>query len=198
MPTLLIATGNAHKVDEIQTILHGLTVDWKTTRDVSGLDEEPEESAPDFAGNALIKARAWANATGLWTIADDSGIVVDALDGRPGVKSARYAPTTEERNAKLLKELDGVPMERRTARFLCVAALVGPDGQEETAEGLCEGRIAFHPAGEGGFGYDPLFLPDGTIDKHLAELTAEEKHAISHRGRAFRALRPKIEMRLGI
>jgi XTP/dITP diphosphohydrolase len=185
---ILIATGNAHKADEIRAILsdmHG--IEWLTTNDVEAC-LDPVEDAPDYEGNALIKARAWAAATGLPTVADDSGLEVDALGGRPGVHSARYAPTSPERIARLLAEMEGVPGGERGARFVCAAVLVLPTGEEHARRGVLEGRIATEARGEGGFGYDPVFVPDGEGGRHLAELPAASKDAISHRGRAFRAL----------
>lgn len=184
---LLIATRNAHKLDEIRAILSrpGLTL--------VGVAEHgrplPEvvEDADTFAGNALKKARTLCDASGLWTLADDSGLEVDALDGAPGVYSARYAGEgagDAANNARLLRELDGV--EDRRARFRCVLALAAPDGRDWTVEGRCEGRIAHAPSGTGGFGYDPLFHPDGGT-RSFAELTPAEKNRISHRARALAA-----------
>lgn len=190
-PALLLATGNAHKVEEIGAILDGCGLALRTTREFPE-HGDVEEPAPDYVGNALIKARAWRERTGLATLSDDSGLEVDALGGRPGVHSARYAATAEERIAKLLRELDGVPEERRSARFVCVAALSLPDGSELTARGVCEGRIAFAPSGDGGFGYDPVFVPAGFGGRHLAEISAEAKNRISHRARALDALRPAL------
>jgi phosphoribosylglycinamide formyltransferase-1 len=191
-PALLLATGNAHKVEEIGAILDGCGLALRTTREFPG-HGDVEEPAPDYAGNALIKARAWRERTGLATLSDDSGLEVDALGGRPGVHSARYAPTADERITKLLRELEGTPEARRTARFVCVAALSLPDGSELTARGVCEGRIAFAPSGHGGFGYDPVFVPEGFGGRHLAELSADTKNRISHRARALALLRPTIE-----
>ena len=152
--------------------------------------EGVEENAPDFVGNALIKVRAIAaRHRGEWCMADDSGLEVEALGGAPGVRSARYAgepANTPANNALLLKNLSGA--ENRRANFTCAVALVGPDGREHTAVGRCFGRIAEAPSGAAGFGYDPLFVPDGH-DKSFAELSAEEKNAISHRGRALAAAR---------
>jgi XTP/dITP diphosphohydrolase len=144
------------------------------------------EDAPDFAGNALVKVRAIAaRHPGAWCIADDSGLEVAALGGAPGVRSARYAgepSDTAANNALLLKNLEGV--EDRRANFTCAVALVAPDGSERVAVGRSFGRIALAPSGAAGFGYDPLFLPDG-YDRSFAELSAEEKNSISHRGRAL-------------
>ena len=175
---IYVATHNAHKLREIGEILPGFTI----------LSEDPdvEETAPDFSGNALIKARAIAAAhKGCWVMADDSGLEVTALGGEPGVRSARYAgepSNTPANNALLLKNLEGVTDRR--ANFTCCVALVDPDGGEHVLAGRCYGTIACEASGVGGFGYDPLFIPDGHT-KSFAELSADEKNAISHRGRAL-------------
>ena len=175
---IFVATHNAHKLREIGEMLPGFTVHAE--------DPAVEESAPDFAGNALIKARAIAAAhKGCWVMADDSGLEVDALGGDPGVRSARYAgepSNTPANNALLLKNLSGVTDRR--ANFTCAVALVDPQGGEHTLIGKCFGRIAEKASGAEGFGYDPLFVPNGH-DKSFAELSADEKNAISHRGRAL-------------
>ena len=175
---LFVATHNAHKLREIGEILPGFTI--------MAEDPDVEETEPDFAGNALIKARAIAALhKGCWVMADDSGLEVEALGGEPGVRSARYAgePTnTAANNALLLKNLSG--KTDRRAHFTCCVALVDPQGKEHVVEGRCYGTIAQTASGAGGFGYDPLFVPDG-YDKSFAELTADEKNAISHRGRAL-------------
>lgn len=176
---LYVATHNAHKIREISQILAG----WEILPDDP---EGVEENAPDFAGNALIKVRAIAaRHRGDWAMADDSGLEVKALAGAPGVRSARYAgePTDSvANNALLLKNLIGI--EDRTANFTCAIALVSPEGIEHTVEGKCFGRIAETLSGAAGFGYDPLFVPEG-YDRSFAELSADEKNAISHRGRAL-------------
>jgi len=176
---LYVATHNAHKVREISQILPAFEI---VTDDPEGV----EETAPDFAGNALIKVRAIAaRHPGEWCMADDSGLEVRALGGAPGVKSARYAgepSNTPANNALLLKNLGGV--EDRRARFTCCCALVDPAGVEHVVHGHCPGHIAEKASGAEGFGYDPLFVPDG-YDKSFAELSADEKNAISHRGRAL-------------
>jgi len=178
---IYIATHNAHKVKEIGEILAG----WEIVPDDP---EGVEENAPDFVGNALIKVRAIAaKHQGEWCLADDSGLEVAALNGAPGVRSARYAgepSNTPNNNALLLKNLEGV--DDRTANFACAIALVDPKGVEHTVVGKCFGKIARAPSGNAGFGYDPLFVPDG-YEKSFADLTAEEKNAISHRGRALAA-----------
>lgn len=176
---LFVATHNSHKIREISQILPGFEI-------VADDPEGVEENAPDFAGNALIKVRAIATRhAGAWCMADDSGLEVKALDGAPGVRSARYAgepSNTPNNNALLLKNLAGVT--DRTANFACAIALVDPAGKEHVVVGKCFGHIAETPSGNAGFGYDPLFVPDGH-DKSFADLTAEEKNAISHRGRAL-------------
>ncbi len=196
-PTLLIATNNRHKIEEMRQILIDALGEEKIV--LAGADEFPHIGAPDedgetFEDNALIKARAYAAATGLPTLADDSGLVVDALGGRPGVLSARYAATTEARNNRVLAELAEVSAAERTARFVCVAALVAPDGTSLTRRGTVEGRIARFPRGENGFGYDPIFenVESPFAGRTMAELTAEQKHSISHRGRALRAIAPCV------
>lgn len=179
--TLFVATHNAHKVREIAAILP----DWEIVPDNPA---DVEENAPDFVGNALVKVRAIAaRHRGDWCLADDSGLEVAALGGAPGVRSARYAgepSDTAANNALLLKNLTGVADRR--ANFTCAIALVAPDGTEQTVEGKCFGTIADAPSGATGFGYDPLFVPDG-FTRSFAELSADEKNAISHRGRALAA-----------
>lgn len=179
MKQLFVATHNAHKVREISEILPEYEI---VPDDPEGI----EENAPDFIGNAFIKVRAIAaRHRGAWCLADDSGLEVAALGGAPGVRSARYAgepSCTPANNALLLKNLDGVA--DRTANFTCAVALVAPDGTEHACVGKCFGRIALAPSGAEGFGYDPLFVPDG-YTKSFAELSAGEKNAISHRGRAL-------------
>ena len=179
MPMKLnVATHNAHKLREIGEILPGYVI--------AADDPDVEETAPDFAGNALIKVRAIAaRHPGEWSMADDSGLEVQALGGAPGVRSARYAgepSNTPANNALLLKNLAGVA--DRTARFTCTIALVDPEGREHVVTGHCPGRIAYAPSGTAGFGYDPLFVPDG-YDASFADLGEDAKNKISHRGRAL-------------
>ena len=184
---VVLATHNRHKVAELRRILDGLPVDLLSADDVAVPDVE--ETGSTFAENALLKARAAAAATGMVAIADDSGIEVDALGGEPGVRSARYAGNHGDDEANLwlvLERLDGVG--HRTGRFVCVAALVTPDGGERTVDGVLEGTITTAPRGDGGFGYDPIFRPHGD-QRTTAEMSPEEKDAISHRGLAFRGLR---------
>lgn len=196
-PTLLIATGNRHKVREIGQILERLTGEHDFTL-LSAADfpdiPAPEETGTTFEENALIKARAYAEATGLLTLADDSGIAVDALGGRPGVYSARYAATDEAANERLLEELKGQPAERRGAHYACVMALADARGGTATREGDLYGRITEAPRGSGGFGYDPIFeLTEGEhAGRTTAEISAEAKNALSHRGRALAAIAPVV------
>ncbi len=185
MKRLVIATTNAGKAREIKEILSGLPFELVTLGDFPPMPE-PDENADTFAGNAEIKALAAAEHTGELAIADDSGLVVDALDGAPGVYSSRFAPTDPERVAKLLDVMREVPDERRTARFVAVAAIAEPGRVLGTAEGRVEGRIIHEPRGDNGFGYDPIFLPDG-FELTMAELDSETKNGISHRGRALEA-----------
>jgi XTP/dITP diphosphohydrolase len=190
---LLVASGNRKKAAEIAAILGagaGVPLEVLTLSDCPAL-EVPEETGATFLENARIKARAGAAGSGLPTLGEDSGLCVDALGGAPGILSARYAEGDDAaRWGKLLHELRDVPAGRRTARYVCAAVLALPDGREETAEGTCEGEIALAPRGTGGFGYDPVFLrPDG---RTVAELSPAEKDAVSHRGKALRALAPRI------
>lgn len=199
---LVVATGNAHKLDEIRAILserHHLDVELVSMRDLDV--PEPVEDGATFEANALIKARACVRATGLASLADDSGLEVDALGGAPGVHSARYAGEPSDdaaNNAKLVAALADVPPERRTARFVCAAALVTPEGLEHVRFGTMSGRVIDTPRGEHGFGYDPYFVSDAAGGERTnAELTPAEKQAISHRGAAFRALRPVLQQVFG-
>lgn len=180
---LVIATKNPGKLTEFAAILNGTGVELASLADFPDMPEIPEDGAT-FVENAIIKARGACEYTGLPSLADDSGLVVDALGGLPGIKSARFAPTTVERNEKLLGLLDDVPDHLRTARFVCALALVRPGGFSWTTEGVCEGMIARAAAGNGGFGYDPLFIypPLGLT---FAEIHSSEKNLISHRGRAL-------------
>lgn len=194
--TIVVATGNAHKLVEIEDILSRVL---PQTRFVAlgqlGEFEDPEETGTTFVENALIKAEAAVAATGLSAIADDSGLVVDALDGEPGVYSARYAGVHGDdaaNNAKLLANLTDVADAERTARFMSVVALVEASGAVRTGTGACEGMIAREGRGEHGFGYDPLFLPHATPGKTMAELTPEEKNAISHRFHALQDLSAQL------
>lgn len=189
---LFAATGNAHKVEEIGAILSDLPLLIQGTNRFEEITE-PVEDAADYHGNALIKAQFWQHRTRGWALADDSGLEVDALDGRPGIHSSRYAATNEARIARLLRELDGVPLEKRTARFRCCVVLCGPNGECHHAMGTCEGHIAHEPRGAHGFGYDPVFVPNGFGGRHLAELDSNVKNQISHRANALKGIRPQIE-----
>jgi XTP/dITP diphosphohydrolase len=186
MTRLVLASLNAHKLDEVRQILEGTGVEVLDLRAFPELGEPPEDGAT-FAANALQKAIYVHERTGLPVVADDSGLEVDALGGAPGVRSRRYTPeaTAEANNAALLAALDGVTDRR--ARFRCAMALV-LDGQATVVEGTCEGRILTSPRGAGGFGYDPLFEADALPGRSLAELRPDEKNGISHRGAAFRQL----------
>ena len=195
MTRCVLATKNAHKVGELRDIL----ADAGTPVELVGLDAYPD--APDvaetgltFAENALLKAHAIAGFTGLPAIADDSGICVDALNGMPGVFSARWAGRhgDDDANLKLLlAQISDVPDDRRGGAFVCAAALARPDGAEHVVEGRLSGRIIREERGANGFGYDPIFVPEGR-DETTAEMPAAEKNAISHRSRAFRALSPVL------
>ena len=179
-----LATGNAHKVEEIAEILgDGF--------EVVARDPDVEETGTTFEENARIKARALVEQTGEPAIADDSGIEIDHLDGRPGIHSARW---TDEGDwiPRVLRELDGVPPEGRGCRYVCAAAAAWPDGREVVVRGTVEGVIADEPRGTGGFGYDPIVIPTEADGRTFGELTTDEKHALSHRGRAFRALQPDL------
>lgn len=191
---LLLATRNRNKVREMREIFDIPELVLLAADEVEGLPEEVEEDADTFEGNALKKARALCEASGLWTLADDSGLEVEALGGAPGVYSARYAGPqcdTAANNAKLLRELEG--RIDRHARFRCAIALCAPDGRSWSVEGRCEGRIAEAPRGSTGFGYDPLFVPDG-FEVTFAELGAEKKNKISHRALALREAAKLVEV----
>lgn len=195
--TVVLATHNQAKVVELRRILDaaGLDVTLVSAREVDLA--EPEETGVTFAHNALLKARAAADAAGLIALADDSGLSVDALDGDPGVRSARYAGRHGDDAANLQLVLDRMQgRSDRAARFVCVAALVTPAGVEHTVEGTVEGTLTEHPRGTNGFGYDPIFLPDG-FSRTTAEMTATEKDRISHRGKAFRAIAAVLAEQLG-
>lgn len=191
-PRIALATRNAHKIRELERICGDWPVAWVTVEDHDPSDfPDVEETGETYLENATLKAATVAAALGIHALADDSGIEVDALGGRPGVRSARYAGegATDEQNLReLSRAIRGIPAGGRTARYRCLAVLAAPDGTIEYAEGTCEGILETSPRGSGGFGYDPIFQPAGW-DETMAELTAEQKDRISHRGRAFRALR---------
>lgn len=213
--TILIATGNPGKAREIEAVLapagqsirdhaaggarlDGLRhIEWKSLKDLGRQIPEPEETGLTFADNAALKARYYSKATGLWTLADDSGLEVDALNGDPGVRSARYADEIPDdapravrdpaNNKKLIRLLSGVPDTQRTARFRCSLALADGDRILATADGAIEGRIIDTPRGDNGFGYDPHFLVV-ELDRTTAEIESTHKNEISHRGRALRVM----------
>lgn len=191
-PRIALATRNAHKIRELERICADWPVEWVTVVDRDPFDlPEVEETGETYLENATLKAVAVAAALGIPALADDSGIEVDALGGRPGVRSARYAGdgATDEQNLReLMRAIRGIPAGGRTARYRCSAVLAHPDGTIEHADGTCEGILEASPRGSGGFGYDPIFQPAGW-DETMAQLTPEQKDRISHRGRAFRALR---------
>lgn len=191
-PGVVLATRNAHKLGEMADMVPD--VRWLALDDTYG---DPPETGTTFEANALQKARYGYTVTGLPCLADDSGIEVDALGGRPGVYSKRYSPegTDTANNTLLLQELS-LHLNRR-ARYRCVLALVGP-GYEQVVHGTCEGVIGTDPRGNGGFGYDPLFWPDRAAGRTMAELTRAEKAAISHRGAAMRAMTPILRRLVGV
>jgi XTP/dITP diphosphohydrolase len=177
---LLLATGNAHKVAEVQAILGPA---WRLEAEDPGV----EETGDTFEENALIKARALAASRGVLAVADDSGIEIDALGGAPGVRSARWA-SEGDWIPRVLRELAGVPAAGRGCRYVCAAAAVWPGGREEVVRGVVDGVVPPAPRGTGGFGYDPVMAPVEGDGRTFAEMTEAEKHQLSHRGRAFRAL----------
>ncbi|HXM34348.1 MAG TPA: RdgB/HAM1 family non-canonical purine NTP pyrophosphatase [Pyrinomonadaceae bacterium] len=192
---LLIATGNAGKVAEIRAVLGDLPINFRTLTDFPEIGPV-EESGSTYEENAVLKARAYAQQTGLWALADDSGFEVKALAAAPGVFSARYAgegASDSDRIAFLLRQLDRVSSMDRDARFVCVAALADSTSSLVNVEyGVCEGLVIDNPRGEDGFGYDPIFVPEG-FDKTFAELPRDVKNAISHRARALHLMRPFLE-----
>lgn len=197
---ILVATTNPGKVRELRAMLD-FDVDFKSLADFAGVGEVVEDGAT-FAENARKKALGYAQATGLWTLADDSGLVVDALDGAPGVSSARFSgerakgsdrKTVDRRNyEKLLSLMEDVPTEKRTARFMCCLCLASPREVLIETQGSIEGVITIEPTGEGGFGYDPVFFVP-QLGKTVAQIGDDEKNAVSHRGNAMRKLKPLLE-----
>ena len=198
---LVLATRNQGKITEFRRILDALA---PGAIELIGVDQFPDlvdvdETGSTFEENSLLKARYTCQATGLPAIADDSGLCVDALNGDPGIFSARWAGTHGNDQANLEKVLDqlkDVPDEKRTARFMCVASLVLPDGREQVAEGRFEGHILHAPVGENGFGYDPIFQPLG-LSISSAQMSAEEKDLVSHRGKSLRSIAPHVIQLLG-
>ncbi|HEX3012058.1 MAG TPA: XTP/dITP diphosphatase [Syntrophomonadaceae bacterium] len=196
---ILLSTRNLHKRLELEEILADLDVQILTL-DEAGIDLVVEEDGNTFAENALKKAITIARVSDYVTLGDDSGLAVDALNGAPGIYSARFAgehATDRDNNFKLLQMLENIPEPLRTARFVCTIAVCTPQGKSSVVEGTCEGRIGFTPRGEGGFGYDPLFIPVG-YDQSFAELGGNIKNKISHRGKALNQARKVIENLFGI
>ncbi len=194
MKKLIVATLNKGKLKEIREILAGLPYEV-ISMDEAGFSMDIEENGTTFEENAMIKSRTIWEATGEMVMADDSGLVVDYLDGAPGIYSSRFAgegASDADKNKKLLGLLDGVPMEQRTARFVCAVAVVYPDGSDFTVRGQCEGLIWTEPRGANGFGYDPLFyIPE--YDMTVAEMEPIKKNSISHRGRALALMAEKLK-----
>lgn len=190
---VVLATRNPGKVKEVEAFFKDLGIGFLSLNDIHGIPYIPEDGET-FRENALKKARVVADFTGEVVIADDSGLEIDCLGGRPGVYSSRYAgvwATDKENNIKVLKEMEGIPWEKRGASYRCAVAIVGLD-LEEVVEGECRGVIAFEPKGEGGFGYDPIFyLPE--YGKTMAELDLQKKNLISHRAKALKVLRERLK-----
>jgi XTP/dITP diphosphohydrolase len=195
--SIVVATANAGKLAEIRAMLSELPVEVLSAAEALGAPLTVVEDGDTFEANARKKANAVARATMMVTLADDSGLEVDALGGRPGVRSARFAhegATDAENNASLLKQLQDIDDEARTARFRCAMVLIDPWSAEQdlVVEGRCEGRVAHKPSGSGGFGYDPLFIVDES-GRTMADLSENEKNAISHRAKALGQMQPKLK-----
>lgn len=199
MKQVIFATGNAHKLQEIKEILADLDWDIISMKE-AGVDMEIIEDGRTFEENAIIKARTIMEATGKMVLADDSGLVIDYLNGEPGIYSARYMGEDTSyhiKNKNLVDRLEGVPQEKRTARFVCAVAAVFPDGSVLTTEGKFEGIIGYEERGVNGFGYDPIFfLPEFGCSS--AELSREKKNELSHRGQALRMMRDKLQGQRGM
>jgi XTP/dITP diphosphohydrolase len=192
---IVVATANAGKLAEIAAAIDIPGFEFVTAAALGAESIEVAETGETFTDNAYLKAEAYRKRFGLAALADDSGLVVDALGGRPGVRSSRYAgerATDADNTRSLLEELDGFGPEMRAARFQCVVVFVDEQGEPVSACGTCEGQIAFSPRGSGGFGYDPVFLPEEAAGATMAELQMGEKNAISHRGKALRALKAAL------
>jgi XTP/dITP diphosphohydrolase len=193
-PKILLATNNRAKVKEYTKLLQGIPYRIVSLEDMH-ISEQVEETGTSFEENAILKAKRYAELSGLTTIADDSGLEVDALGGEPGVRSARYAgegASDKERIDFLLNKLVDVPWEKRLAQFRCVIAIAYPDGEVQICQGQCRGILTFKPLGDNGFGYDPIFyLPD--LHKTMAELSMSEKNVISHRGQAAEEARKALQ-----
>lgn len=193
---VVIATSNHGKLLEIRQILRSVPLELISMGEYWNSQVEIEETGSTFEENALIKAQWVYNKSGLWALADDSGLEVDALDGKPGVLSARFAGVNagaEENNRKLLNELKNTPASDRSARFRCVMVLKTAPDRCLFSEGICEGRIGFEPHGSNGFGYDPLFFPE-RLDRTFAQLSSDEKHELSHRAKALKSLVEKLNV----
>ena len=190
----IIATNNAKKLVELERILNPLGIEAVSAKEAGVVLDEVDETGTTFLENAFIKANAAYKKTGMPAVADDSGICVDALDGKPGIFSARYSPedciTDEDRTAKILEELEGVSDEKRGAHYTCAICCILPDGRRIEVEEICEGKIGYEFIGDGGFGYDPIFVFG---DRTFAQMTADEKDKVSHRGKALRELRSELE-----
>ena len=190
----IIATNNAKKLIEMERILQPLGIEAVSAKEAGVVLDEVDETGTTFAENAFLKANAAFEKTGMPAVADDSGICVDALGGKPGIFSARYCPalcvTDEDRTQRILDELQGVPDDKRGAHYTCAICCILPDGSRIEIEETCEGIIGYEFIGDGGFGYDPIFWQG---DKTFAQLSAEEKDKVSHRGKALRALKQKLE-----
>lgn len=197
MDKIIFATGNEGKMKEIRLLLDDLGMEILSLKE-AGIDLEIQEDGETFEENAVIKAKAVMNRTGALVLADDSGLEIDYLNGEPGVYSARYLGEDTSyriKNQNLIDRLEGVPKEKRTARFVCVIAAAFPDGRILTARGTIEGMIGYEERGEGGFGYDPIFwLPE--YDCSTAELSMEKKNELSHRGKALRAIKKELKKAL--
>lgn len=198
MDKIIFATGNQNKLREIRMILEGTGLEIVSMKE-AGITEDIEETGTTFEENALIKAKAVCDMTGLPALADDSGLVIDALNGEPGIHSARYMghdTSYDIKNAGLIRSLEGVPDEKRSARFVCAIACALPDGRCFTEQAAMEGRIGYEIIGNNGFGYDPIFfLPEYGCTS--AQLSPEEKNRISHRGKALRAMKARLLSILG-
>ena len=198
MMKFIIATNNAKKLVELERILKPLGIEAVSAKDAGVVLGEVEETGTTFLENAFIKANAAFEKTGMPAVADDSGICVDALGGRPGIFSARYSPedchTDEERTAKILKELQGVPDDKRGAHYTCAICCILPNGEKLEIEETCKGKIGYEFIGDGGFGYDPIFYYG---DRTFAQVSAEEKDKVSHRGKALRRLQEELQKHFG-
>ncbi len=196
MLRIVMATGNRGKLAELSELTRGSGIEWVGVEEASGKRFSVVEDQLSFVGNAVKKARAASQCTGLWALADDSGLEVDALDGAPGVRSARFASeqaTDQENNVKLMQVLKDIRDSERTARFRCVLALVGPGLEVPLiSEGVCEGWIGRECRGQCGFGYDPLFVVAAFPGRTMAELSLSEKNQVSHRGHALREFLQKL------